>query len=1053
QPVRSWLDPKISWAWEEAIAAGRAIQTDLPAVVWADRDLYEFGPYRWGLNPWRAAASSPRTIFADAHLRAMQRATFDELLRRFGSAAGVQEWRVALTLPLEGETGLVDCYCGPAPAGTQVLISHPASMGEREPIWQWQSGAAQWRYPAGWDSLFNPRRYPSLAPEVTTDFVLLTADSNRGQSGQSPAARLVLHANPLSKTGVDRFADNLATGAYLDIDLETVGRGADGRLAVDIVTGDWLRYHVLSPELLPGNQRKRVRIALGDDSPLTPVQSDLMPGLVEKAVDPAAYAWRASRMRRIREVVLSYFRTDGPVQVRLYRMTIRPTRPGDAATPPSLTALTMAPPEATPAGQLLEFDANIVPTPVNPYDIEAVDLRLAATDEKGQTIEVPAYWFEPFERRTHKITIGAAPVEAEEMALAGLGRFRARLRLREAGSYRLSWRLYKGSHFETTSTKVYDNRYTADGEALPFPSNNYMEKMIQADERVLARKDGPQLYGTAEANRTVSRVRFVTGTAAADAGAGTVKVGAPAGAPIKYVRVSKADPNTFEFDDGSFFYPVGVNARSPSDARVPFKPTKDTLPYDDNFFAMLDKRATYQFDDFFQAYATHGINWARVWMSSWWLALEWRRDYPGYGGVGDYNQIHAARLDHLLAEAEKNGVYVQLTLNNHGMYSPEIDTQWADNPYNKALGGPCASMMDFFSQAEAQKDHLARLRYVVARWGQSPAIHAWEILSEVEFVGEYAPHYADFERGLNGRKAEVLDGWHREVADWLKQWDVQGHHIVTTHYSHSYQGQSTLAMKEMEVPMANAYSAYPDLYNGKDPDDNCQASVAADAYWNGFRDANSAGNFAGFKQYHKPVLIGEHGRHWMGVDMRYKVGTPNTPANLLADMHCMLWAQYMRPYAGDTGFWWWLPLHFEKGWLDHYAAFGQFIAGEDRRGLTADGQDGTTDREAIGSMAFYDPAIGRGFAWVFEKSLQQDLKHATVQSGAKWTLDLKKPGKYELEFWHTLAGGAGTPGEALKYDTKTVTVAAGQTKLELALPDFNGDFALKIRRVPDEKPR
>ncbi|MGH7144324.1 MAG: hypothetical protein ACREJ2_09410 [Planctomycetota bacterium] len=1052
------LNPKIAWAWEEALSAAHQLGAELPAVVWSDRDLNESTAYRWGLNPWHRSVEAPGLIFADARAQAREREVFARLVRRFDHPGGVREWRIALTAPLEGEMTLSTCYGLPAadlPPGTQVLCSHPACLGEAPPLWSWQSGQPDWDFPTGWASVDEPK-YHMAAPVKTNGFLLVEAASAANERDvpslpAAAAARLVLRADPDQHIEPGRWADDLADGAYLDIDLQAVGRGAAGRVAIDIVTGDWLRYHALSPVLLQSEARTRVRFSLGDDSLLRPVQSDLYPDVIADLPPAHTPAWRGYRMRRIREIVVSFFRTDGPIQARIYRMQIRPTRPGDTVAPavhPWAPDAGQAPP--APAGSLLEFDADVRPMPRNPYDLTEVDLRLCATGPDGQTVEVPAFWFEPEQRRPWPVVIEGKAVDAEAMVPVGVARFRARLRLRQPGAYKLEWRLYSHGHFTTTSTKLSDFRYDQQGDALPIPGHDYMVHWWHADER--AEQEGRPLYGSVDANRKVARVTYDAGPLTATADQGTVEIAAdpPGRPPLRYIRVSKTDPSQFEFDDGSDFYPVGINLRSPSDARVPFKSSPTSHVYDDALFQTLDARATYQMDDYISAFSKHGINWARVWMSSWWLALEWRRDYPGYGGVGDYNQAHAARLDHLLDQAEKDGMYLQITLDNHGMYSPEIDTQWADNPYNAKLGGPCKSMLDFFSQAQAQEWHLMRLRYIVARYGASPAIHAWELCSEMEFVGEYGPHYVDYERGLSGRKAVVLDGWVQATAAWLKRWDVEGRHIVTTHFSHPYQGQSTLALKCIEVPMANAYSAYPELYPGaKDPKNDCQAAVAADAYWNGFRDPHSHGIFAGFKQYGKPVLVGEHGRHWMGVDMRYNIGTPNTPVNLLADMHCMLWAQYMRPYAGDTGFWWWLPLYFEKGWLDHYAAFTQFSAGEDRRGLKAQAADAQVDRDGLGCMSCFDPTAGRGYAWVFERGIQQDLDSATHQTGVHLTLPVQRPGEYTVEYWHTLAP---TPskvapepvGATLKFATLTCDVKPGQTALTVALPEFSGDMALKI---------
>ena len=49
-------------------------------------------------------------------------------------------------------------------------------------------------------------------------------------------------------------------------------------------------------------------------------------------------------------------------------------------------------------------------------------------------------------------------------------------------------------------------------------------------------------------------------------------------------------------------------------------------------------------------------------------------------------------------------------------------------------------------------------------------------------------------------------------------------------------------------------------------------------------------------QLKRPTLIGEWGGHW---------GEKNS-ATLAAEWRTGLWMQAVLPYAGNTGFWWWL---------------------------------------------------------------------------------------------------------------------------------------------------
>ena len=59
---------------------------------------------------------------------------------------------------------------------------------------------------------------------------------------------------------------------------------------------------------------------------------------------------------------------------------------------------------------------------------------------------------------------------------------------------------------------------------------------------------------------------------------------------------------------------------------------------------------------------------------------------------------------------------------------------------------------------------LVKYRYIVARWGWSPAVVAWELFNEV--------HWTDAFR--QGREADVAR-WHGEMADFIRSVDVYGH--------------------------------------------------------------------------------------------------------------------------------------------------------------------------------------------------------------------------------------------------------------------------------------
>ncbi|MDD5270010.1 MAG: DUF5060 domain-containing protein, partial [Candidatus Omnitrophica bacterium] len=210
-----------------------------------------------------------------------------------------------------------------------------------------------------------------------------------------------------------------------------------------------------------------------------------------------------------------------------------------------------------------------------------------------------------------------------------------------------------------------------------------------------------------------------------------------------FVRVSASDPKYFEFTNGEFYYPFGENICWAS------------LPNFKKYFAQMQKA---------------GGNWTRIWMSNWEAGLEWTKG-SGYRGLGKYNLEKAGKLDKVVGLAEEYGLYFQLVINHHGQLSTKVNPQWDENPYNAKNGGPCKDPEDFFTDPAAKKHFKDRMRYIIARWGYSPNIMAWELWNEITFVDNLDP--------------EADAAWHKEMAGYIKETDPQKH-LITTSYAGTF---------------------------------------------------------------------------------------------------------------------------------------------------------------------------------------------------------------------------------------------------------------------------
>jgi hypothetical protein len=104
------------------------------------------------------------------------------------------------------------------------------------------------------------------------------------------------------------------------------------------------------------------------------------------------------------------------------------------------------------------------------------------------------------------------------------------------------------------------------------------------------------------------------------------------------------------------------------------------------------------------------VNYVRLWMPSWAFGIEWlRRDGETVvSSLGDYRDRldRAWQLDHVLEAAQAHGIYVMLTLQNHGPFSLEANSQWEDEPPGCRCRAsweawPCASSAPGLSESQS----------------------------------------------------------------------------------------------------------------------------------------------------------------------------------------------------------------------------------------------------------------------------------------------------------------------------------------------------------------
>jgi hypothetical protein len=221
-----------------------------------------------------------------------------------------------------------------------------------------------------------------------------------------------------------------------------------------------------------------------------------------------------------------------------------------------------------------------------------------------------------------------------------------------------------------------------------------------------------------------------------------------------FVRVDPANPRRFITSNGRRYFPVGQDvawgySNSPS--------------------------ADYRVTTIFPKMGAAHENWSRVWMTHFydWEGLGLNLDWPKVNNTfGQLSLNNARNWDAIVAAADQAGIHFQMTLQHHGQYAStngsNVNPNWEQNPYNVANGGFLSNATNFFTDATAKSLTKRKLRYIVARWGYSPAIMAFELFNEVQFT----------DAAVSNQWTNI-EAWHNEMAQFIRTNDVY-HHLITS---------------------------------------------------------------------------------------------------------------------------------------------------------------------------------------------------------------------------------------------------------------------------------
>ncbi|RYY37879.1 MAG: DUF5060 domain-containing protein [Sphingobacteriaceae bacterium] len=185
---------------------------------------------------------------------------------------------------------------------------------------------------------------------------------------------------------------------------------------------------------------------------------------------------------------------------------------------------------------------------------------------------------------------------------------------------------------------------------------------------------------------------------------------------------------------------------------------------DSKYFKTLHESKKYNYEYMLRSFASNGGNFFRTWICRWNLPIDWQKGFNNsrYQPSKEYfNPSVVQKLDRLINLSDSLGLYIMLCM--------------GPGAYNVHDGGFSPDAADFFVNSKSKQRYKDRLRYIVARWGYSTSIGAWEFFNEVDNV-----QFGNKEKPISG---DSIVQWHDEMSTYLKQLDPYGH-IVTTSISH-----------------------------------------------------------------------------------------------------------------------------------------------------------------------------------------------------------------------------------------------------------------------------
>ncbi len=177
----------------------------------------------------------------------------------------------------------------------------------------------------------------------------------------------------------------------------------------------------------------------------------------------------------------------------------------------------------------------------------------------------------------------------------------------------------------------------------------------------------------------------------------------------RFVRVSSANPDYFELDDGSPYIPIGLNLCS-----IGLTPNAD---------AGMKKIEFY-----FQKLSENGGNYARIWLSCPLFEIE--KDAPGH-----FDKAAVQRVREMIRLAGKYNIRLKLCF-EHFRNIGEMEPGWCRKAFYRL--DPPSNIKEFVNSEFGKNCYLRRCEQFKI-FKDNPYIFGWEIWNEMNCLPDFVP--------------------------------------------------------------------------------------------------------------------------------------------------------------------------------------------------------------------------------------------------------------------------------------------------------------------------